>query len=206
MRIGVVDAYANRKPRREVYPVQCALDVGQTVSEPSVLRENSVADALHVAFETTIGVAHEINVHLRPDGDVLELGLTVVGDDVPGARIDEGEYRRTGMSISAYGEIQTRDISVERSDNACALKIKPGAIDLGNPCGSLRFGSFDAIDGMNSLAELRLGLSSLGAGLLVVKRGLRQLRLRLQECGLRLVVAALGRHGQRCWPDPPAQL
>ena len=77
------------------------------------------------------------------------------------------------MSISAYGEIQTGDISVERSDDACAPKIEPGAIDPGSPCGSLRFGSFDAIDGMNSLAELRLGLRSLGTGLLVVKRGLR---------------------------------
>ena len=92
LRVGVVDAHANGEPRREMHPVECALDVGQAVRDPAVLRENSVANALDVAIEAAVGVAHQIDVDVCADGDVLELGLAVVGDDVPGACIDESEY------------------------------------------------------------------------------------------------------------------
>ena len=71
LRVGVVDADANREPRREVYPVERALDVGQAVGELAVLGEDSEANALDVAVEAAVGMTHEIDLDVRADGDVL---------------------------------------------------------------------------------------------------------------------------------------
>ena len=69
--------------RREMHPVERALDIGQAVGELAVFGKDAEADALHVAFEPAVGVPHDIDVDMRADGDGLELGLAVVGDDVP---------------------------------------------------------------------------------------------------------------------------
>ena len=161
LRIGIVDAHANGETRREVHPVERTFDVGQAVGELRVLGQDSVADAFDMAVEAAVGMAHEIDVDVRADGDVFELGLAVVGDDIPGARVDEGEQGRARMSVGSDGDVHAGDVGVEGSDDAGAFEIEPGAVHLRCQGGTLRLWCLDAVDGVDGLAQLRLGLGGL---------------------------------------------
>ena len=74
-----------------MYPVECALDVGQALCDRRVFRQHAKTYALHDTLEFMIGVLHQINIDRRTEMDFLQLGFTVVGNDIPLGRVDQGE-------------------------------------------------------------------------------------------------------------------
>src|SRR5258708_38348474 len=69
--IGSVNVYSNRKPRREMHPVECALDIGQAAGKLTIFRKDAVADALHVACESAVRVSHHVNIDVGSNVDVF---------------------------------------------------------------------------------------------------------------------------------------
>src|SRR6266851_2704321 len=114
-----------------MHPVQRALNIWQAAGDLSVFREDTVPDALHVAFEPAVRVCHHIDIDEGADMDVLQLGLAVVGDDVPVTSVDESEQRRARMGVGTQRDVHVGYISIEGSEDASSLKIEARVIDLG---------------------------------------------------------------------------
>src|SRR5260370_17440640 len=62
VRVGIVDVHTHWKPRGEMYPVECALDIWQAASDFSVFRENAIADPLYMAFEPAVRMCHQLAI------------------------------------------------------------------------------------------------------------------------------------------------
>src|SRR5260370_38930880 len=120
-----------------MFPCECALDIWQAASDFSVFRENAIADALYVAFEPAVRMCHHIDIDGGADMDVLQLGLAIVGDDVPVASVDEGEQRAARVGVGAQGDGHAGYIGIEGSEDASALKIEACAVHLGGLGGGL---------------------------------------------------------------------
>src|ERR1700732_5085193 len=60
--IGIVNVDADWKPRREMHPVERALNIGQAAYDLAIFGEDAVADALHVACKSAVRVSHHVDV------------------------------------------------------------------------------------------------------------------------------------------------
>src|ERR1700733_9217079 len=98
--------------------------------------------------EAAVRMPHEIDVDVRPDGDTLELGLAVVGDDIPGACVDEGEQGCAWMSVGSNGDVHAGDVGIERSEDAGAFQVEPGTVHLRRQGRALRLWCLDAAEGV----------------------------------------------------------
>src|ERR1019366_615034 len=101
LRIGISDADPHRKSRREVDPIQGAIDCWQAVSDGSILRKYTPANALDYPIEAASWMLHQVNLHPHPRPDVFQLRLAVAGEYPPSARIDESKHRRPGACVRA---------------------------------------------------------------------------------------------------------
>jgi hypothetical protein len=88
---GIVDVHPDWKPRGEMYPVEGAFDIRQAASDLSVFREDIRTAGSKATSRASATMCHHINIDRGADMDVLQLGLAIVGDDVPIAGVDEGE-------------------------------------------------------------------------------------------------------------------
>src|SRR5215469_223979 len=99
MLIGIFDAYTHGKTGRKMNPIQCAFDIGKTVRDLAILRQDTKTDALDLAIEPSVGMAHEVHIDVCANGNALEFRLAIVGNDVPGPRINKREQWSAGMSV-----------------------------------------------------------------------------------------------------------
>ena len=74
-------------------PIQCALDLRQASLNRAIFRKNSETDAFDDTMEFAIRMPHQENVDSRTKVNVLELGLAIVRNHIPGRRVDEREHR-----------------------------------------------------------------------------------------------------------------
>src|SRR5580698_6503454 len=58
--IGIVNVDADRKSRREMHPVEGALDVGQAAGDTAVFGKDTIADAFHMTSELAVRVSHHV--------------------------------------------------------------------------------------------------------------------------------------------------
>src|SRR5580704_12392902 len=96
-----------------MHPVEGSPDLRQAAGHSALFWEHAVSNALYHTVESSVRMAHEINIHWRTHTNVLQLGLAIVCDHIPGSCIDEREYRGARTSIGTLGDVHVRYISIE---------------------------------------------------------------------------------------------
>src|SRR5271154_4607208 len=104
--------------------------------------------------------------------DIFQFGLAVVGNDIPVAAIDESKDRAAWMRVFANRDVHVGDVGIEGGGNSSALEIESRAVNLGCFSGPLCQQSFNSANGVDGLAEPRLGLDRCTPGLFVLQHGL----------------------------------
>src|SRR5260370_14906097 len=122
-----------------MYPIEGAIDVRQPVCNIAIFGEDSVANAFDGAVEFSVWMSHQIDIHMRPNVDVLQLGFAIVGDNIPGAGIDQRKHRSAGVRVGALRDVQIGYVGVEWGDDVAAFKIEPRAVYLSGLGGPLQF-------------------------------------------------------------------
>src|SRR5271155_4106832 len=119
-----------------------------------------------------------------------DLRLTIGGDDVPRACVDQCEHRSAWVRVGSLCDIQIGHVSIKRCDDTATHKVEPRAIDPRRQTWSLRLKNIQGIDNMNRLAQPCPRFGRLIVGLLLAKSGLGLLCPCLTEGGHCFIVVA----------------
>src|SRR5258705_802847 len=124
--VRLIKSHADLKPISEADPVQSLLHFRQHADGGTILRLVGPADPLHNAAETPARIAEKVHVRLHARLDGRHVGLTKIGEYVPGPVVHESEDLLALSCVLADRDITIRYVRIERGRHSAVPDVKPG--------------------------------------------------------------------------------